>query len=315
MPRSIVLQAIIHAFRSGTRFFLAGHRRPDGDSIAAQLVIASLLRRMGKQAAMYTADPIPHNLMFLPGIARIHHKHTVSHHYDVACIIECSGQDRMGNIINLNTQAGQVINIDHNTQSNLFGDINYIDAVASSSCEMVDGLFRAAGIALTYDEAVCLYAGIMTDTGCFRHANTTAHVHKLIGQYIALGVKPAAMYRHIYQQKNARDLKLWGKILSGMTLCRRGTIALLSLPKTTADTEDVINFGMMIRTVDAAVLVQPISTQKTRVSLRSRGEFDVGKLAVHFGGGGHKNAAGCTLPYGIARSRQLIIAEVNKIMR
>lgn len=284
-------------------FFIAGHRRPDGDSVAAQLVLASMLKRLKKKFEIYSIDPVPKNLRFLPGASQIKVRRRVHAFYDVAFVIECSGQDRMGNIIDLKKQAAHVVNIDHHTHFNQFGEVNLVNPHASSSCEQIHRLFNILNVNMTYEDAVCLYAGILTDTGCFRHANTTSLVHRLAADYIALGISPDEMFNSIYQQKTLHDLTSLGKILSGMKTYHKGKVAVIEITSKHGDTEDVINFGMMLASVRIAVLFQPVSRKKVRVSFRSRGTIDVGKLAVNFGGGGHMHAAGCTI-IGTLRSVQ-----------
>ncbi|MFH1378664.1 MAG: DHH family phosphoesterase [bacterium] len=201
-------------------FFIAGHRRPDGDSIAAQLLIRSLLKSLNKRGDLYSADPVPHNLLFLPGVSHMRVCKKLHTAYDVAFIIECSGQDRMGNIINLAKQVKKVVNIDHHAHFNAFGDINIINPHASSSCEQIHGLFEYLGVKIGYPEAVCLFTGIATDTGYFRHANTSSHALALVSQYVALGVKPDEVYQKIYQQKSMPDLHFLGKTLIRLQLDR-----------------------------------------------------------------------------------------------
>ncbi|MBD3272211.1 MAG: hypothetical protein GF384_06720, partial [Elusimicrobia bacterium] len=266
------LKRIASLIKHNKTFFIAGHRRPDGDSIAAQLALGSILKKLRKKFDIVSRDPVPRNLMFLPGANRITVAKRITKTYDVAFILECSGQDRMGNIIDLKAQAKQVINIDHHTHFNCFGDENLIDPDASSSCEIIYHLFETMHIPLSRNVALYLYVGLITDTGCFHHANTTAQVHQLAAECLTCGVKPVYVYEKVYQQRSLKELGFLGEVLKSIRLILKGKAALITIKHKHTDTEDIVNYGMMISSVLVTVLLQPGSKRKlTRVSFRSRG--------------------------------------------
>jgi phosphoesterase RecJ-like protein len=311
-PHSSSYQALKQRILNNKTFFIAGHKRPDGDSVAAQLVLASILKRFHKSYRIYSSDPIPSNLLFLPGVNQIQLRKRVLRSFDVALIVECSGQDRMGNIIDLKKQALHIINIDHHAHYSIFGDVNLIDPKASSSCEQIHHLFNVLSLKITPDDALCLYTGIATDTGYFRHTNTSRTAHRLAAEYVALGVAPQKVYQLIYQQKTVRDISLLGSILSRIKLFYKGSVAILQIPQGYRETEEIINYGMLIGSVNIAILFQMLSLQKVRVSFRSRNAIDVGKIAVSLGGGGHVNAAGCTLNGTMASVQKQVLHLVRK---
>ena len=135
--RDKLLSQIAAVIRKNKTFFLSGHRKPDGDTVASELAMASLLKRLGKKVEVWNAEPVPESLLFLPGARAIKHSPKVGKSYDVAVIFECVDADRMGNVIDLKTQAKTVINIDHHIHFGDFGHINMVDVKASSNSEQL----------------------------------------------------------------------------------------------------------------------------------------------------------------------------------
>ena len=148
--------------RSGS-FFLAGHLNPDGDTIGSMLAIASVLKRLGKKVYLFSQDPTPENLGFLPHIKSIKIGRVPAGKYDVSVLLECSIPARAGNIGEVLKRSGVVINIDHHRTSELYGDVNVLEPSASSTAEIVYRLFYNMGVNITRQEAICLYTGIVTD--------------------------------------------------------------------------------------------------------------------------------------------------------
>jgi phosphoesterase RecJ-like protein len=298
-----VLSRIIQAIRKNSSFFIAGHVKPDGDTVGCAIALSSLLRRLGKRAHAYTREAVPDYLKFLPGANKITLADKVRKKFDCAIILECSDLGRMGNLITLD-QADTVINIDHHAVFNNFGDINYIDSSASSSAEQVYYLFRQMKMPFTLKEAEALYVGLVTDTGKFQQANTTPDALRMAAGLLEAGVVPAMIYDRLYASYRLNGLRLLGDVLAGMQLAFEGKVAYVKVTKAmyaaTAtganDTEGIINYTLsMPQVLVGAMLRETDEPGAVKVSFRSRGNCDVNRIAHHFGGGGHKKAAGCTL--------------------
>ncbi|MBI3292846.1 MAG: bifunctional oligoribonuclease/PAP phosphatase NrnA [Elusimicrobia bacterium] len=312
-PRSII-RRILERLRTGRRFFVTGHLKPDPDTVGSALALASLIHRLGpgKLVDLVTADPIPSNTLFLPGASRIRTAGRVKGHFDVAIILECNGPHRMGNIIDIERQAATTINIDHHISFQRFGDINFINPRASSNAEQVYRLYQTAGIRPNRREATYLYAGLLTDTGRFQHSNTTSETHQTAAALLACGVQPHKVHEELYGKKPQAALRLLGTALNGLRIISRRRIALLSISRQQFqqvrarqdDSEEIVNYGMLIPSVLVSVLlredeeIQPSHRRISvvRVSLRSKAPVDVCAVAKAFGGGGHRRAAGCSLP-------------------
>lgn len=321
--RNRTIDRILRVLRRGNTFFLSGHEKPDGDTVGCELAFASLLRRLGKKVVMANAEPLPPNLRFLPGIDRIRTSSRVKGRFDVAIIFECTGQERMGNILNLKSQAGTVINIDHHRHHALFGDINLIDPDASSNSEILYFVFQRSGLPLTKNEATALYVGLVTDCGRFQQENTNPQSHAVASELLKAGVEPAVVSRHLFGTRSESSLRLLARGLGSLRLESKGRIALVTLSEqdfrdTGADTEDVedlLNQALLLPSAEAVLMVRPATARGfSKASLRGKGAVDLLSIAVSHGGGGHRNACGCTLRGEVSAVADTLLRDVAKSM-
>ncbi|MYH27414.1 MAG: bifunctional oligoribonuclease/PAP phosphatase NrnA [Acidobacteria bacterium] len=293
------LARITAALLDGERFVLASHVRPDGDSIGSQLALAHALRALGKTARIVNHDAPPAYLRTLPGADGIEVAAAVNGRFDAAVVLECGTLERT-EVVGLDRQP--VVNIDHHAGNAMYGALNWFDPTAAACAEMVHDLIAALGVALTPDIGAALYAGILTDTGSFRHANITARTFETCRNAAACGVDAAALAAAIYQNSSLGKLRLTGRLLNEMRLEADGRIAVLRIDEALLretgcppdDMEGVINLPLAARDVEAVIMFRALDGV-ARVSLRSKGLVDVRAVAAAFGGGGHRNAAGCTL--------------------
>ena len=311
---------IAGALQDGARFVLSSHARPDGDSVGSQLALAHTLRALGKTVRIVNHDPPPAYLETLPGVTDIEVADTVNDRFDAAVVLECSTLDRT-EVTGLDRQP--VINIDHHAGNAMYGALNWFDPSAAACAEMVRDLIAVLGVPITPEIGAALYAGILTDTGSFRHANITARTFEACRDVAACGVEVAALAAAIYQSNSLGKLRLTGRLLHEMRLEADGRVALLrvdeALLRDTAcppdDMEGVINLPLAARDVEAVIMIKALDGT-TRASLRSKGVVDVRAVAATFGGGGHRNAAGCTLEAPTAdRERLLLLRTVAAIER
>jgi len=303
---------------------MAGHEKPDGDTIGSELAMDSLLRRFGKRSIdIYNRQPVPRYLQFMPNCRRIKTAQRVSKTYDVAIIFECSNQDRMGNIIDLKKQARRVINIDHHSIHTDFGHINMIDPSASSTSELIFHVFDRARYRLTLTEATCLYVGLVTDTGRFQQDNTTPDSHAVAVRLLEAKIPVADISRNLYGTAPVSAIRLLGIALSSLRLAERDRVAILTLRRadfaragsSDEETEGIINQGLKIPSVVVSILVREMSSGRIKVSLRSKNSFNVNEIVRSFNGGGHRHAAGCTLSGSIETVTQTVLRSLSAAFR
>ena len=294
------VQQIVDAIRARQRFVLSSHARPDGDSIGSQLAMAYALKAIGKDVTVVNADPAPAPLMAFPGVADIVIAPTVEGEFDAAIIMECSNLARTG-VSGL--ERFFVVNIDHHPGNSNYGQINWFNAGAAACGEMVFDLVRALGIPLTVDIATHVYLAILTDTGSFHYSSISPRTFDICRETLEAGVDPVMVARNVYDSNNMGRLKLFGAVLSAMQIDPTGHIAIVYLDHEMAraaggtyeDTEGLINLPLTVKEIQAVVFFKQDEADQYRVSMRSKGAIDIGAVAKQFGGGGHKNAAGCTV--------------------
>jgi phosphoesterase RecJ-like protein len=253
---------------------------------------------LGKEAEVIVSDGIPGSYGILPGVDEIVHVAEVNGKYDAVFVIECSDISRP-NIRNLERQF--VVNIDHHSTCEHFGTINWIDPTASAVGEMIYNLCKAVGGRVTPEIAECLYMALVTDTGSFHFSNTTDRTLKVASELVKVGVQPAKISEAVYNSYPWSRIELMGQVLSTVRRDRTGRVA--SMRQTLAmressqmadgDNNGFVNIPLSAKDVLASVYMREVEPGSYRVSLRSKGRINVAKVAERFGGGGHKNAAGC----------------------
>ncbi len=284
----------------GRRFLVTSHARPDGDSIGSQVALAWALRALGKSVRIVNHDAPPEPYRALPGTADIEVADAVEGEFDAAFVLECGDVSRP-EVAGL--ERYPIVNIDHHVGNTGYGIVAWFDPTAAACGELVFDLVEALGVPLSLPIATHIYVAILTDTGSFRHSNITARTFEICRRTAEAGVDPAAVARLVFDSASVGKLRLTAAVLAGMTLEAGGRLAVLYLDDeilratggTRDDTEGLVNLPLSVRDVDAAVLFKVEPADRVRVSLRSKGLVDVRAVAVRHGGGGHSNAAGCTV--------------------
>ena len=281
------------------RFVLTSHVRPDGDAIGSQLAMAHALRHLGKEVRIVNRDAAPPPLQVFPGVGDIEIAERVDDPGDCVIVMESGDLSRTG-VAGL--AGGFIINIDHHVGNTMFGAVNWFDLSAAACGEMVFDLVRDLGVPLTHDIAVHVYVAILTDTGSFHYSNITPRTFEISRLCVEAGVDPAGVASSVFDNNSLGRLKLFGAVLSRMQLDASGRLAMLNVDRRLAaecggtyeDTEGLINLPLTVKEIQAVVFFKELGPRDWRVSMRSKGAVDINAVAKQFGGGGHKNASGCS---------------------
>ncbi len=305
---------IVDEVRARRRFVLSSHARPDGDAIGSQLAMAYALRALGKDVRIVNQDAAPDALMAFPGVRDIEIARDAGGNFDAAIIMECGDLTRTG-VTGLDRAF--VINIDHHPGNTGYGDINWFDPSAAACGEMVFDVIGALGVPLSVEMATHVYLAILTDTGAFHYSGISPRTFDICRQTLEAGVEPVQVARNVFDSSTLGRLKLFGAALNAMQLDATGRIAVLHLDHEMAraagatydDTDGLINQPLTVKEIQAVVFFKHIEGEEYRVSMRSKGDVDIGAVAKTFGGGGHKNAAGCTATGLHRRARRNLFVE------
>jgi bifunctional oligoribonuclease and PAP phosphatase NrnA len=290
---------VAEAIRTRQRFVLTSHVRPDGDAIGSQIAMAYALRHLGKDVRIVNRDAPPPPLQIFPGASDIEIASSVDDPGDAVIVMECGDLERTG-VAGL--ERGFVINIDHHTGNTEYGHLNWLDLSAAACGEMVFDLVQELHVPLLYEIATHVYVAVLTDTGSFHYSNITPRTFDLCRQCVEAGVDPPQVARSVFDSNNLGRLKLFGAVLSRMQLDDSGRIATVLVDRRLArecggtyeDTEGLINLPLTVKEIQAVVFFKEQDDETWRISMRSKDTIDVHAIATRFGGGGHKNASGCT---------------------
>ena len=292
-----MLSQVVELIENKQNFGITTHIKPDGDGVGSSLGLCWLLRSLGKQSEVIVRGEVPLAYQSLPGADEIRDVEKVDRDYDAVFVIECSDLERPG-IAGLGKQF--TVNIDHHATSEPFGTINWVDPTASAVGEMIYNLCKAIGGRVTREIAECVYMALVTDTGSFHFSNTTDRTLKVASELIKAGVKPADISEAVYNNYPWSRIELMRQVLDTVKRDATGRVAMLrqtlkmrsEAGAVDGDNNGFVNIPLAAREILAAVYMREVGDGEYRVSLRSKGDINVARVAERFGGGGHRNAAG-----------------------
>lgn len=309
------------ALANADRVALACHVGPDGDALGSMLALALAMENAGKEVVASFGSPfaIPPNLAFLP-IDHLVPPGDFPEAPELMVVLDTGSADRIGELAANATRAGTLIVIDHHVTNEGFGDIAVVDPGAAATGELVYRILGILGWEVTPVVAQCLLTALITDTGRFQYANTTSQTHEIAAALVAAGAEPNVIGRHVYEEAPFGYLKAAGLAMGRAELDpeRRvvSTVVTEEDLETTGidwgDTENLIDLLRLAVEADTAVLVKGHADGRVKVSLRSRGDTDVGGLAAAMGGGGHRLAAGFTTEGDAETVRKQIVEAVEE---
>jgi phosphoesterase RecJ-like protein len=316
---SVDPSAAVDRLRAASRALVTCHLSPDGDALGSELALVELAAALGVETVICNHDPSPASLAELPGSDRIMVADRLPadfpRDFDLAVTLECAGLDRAG----FETlDHVPILNIDHHPANPLSGEVNYVDESAPAVGEMVWRMYRTAGVSPSADAATNCFVALSTDTGDFRYSNATPRAFHAAAEMVAAGADPARVADWVHERRNLGSIRLLGEVLQTLELTCDGRIATVFADEAAfkrsgaipADSEDIINHPRSIAGVSAVVFFKQWEPGIVRVSLRSKGEIDVRRVAAVFGGGGHVNAAGCTIDGELDDIRRRVTAEL-----
>jgi len=299
-------------------FILAAHKHPDGDALGGVLALRLILEKMGKKV-IGAIDPkaVPFKYDFLPGVRSL--KKIVKPPVPFVFIaLECGSRDRLGKVQSLADRAAVLVNIDHHPDNENFGDINLVNSESGAVCALIFQLANRLRIDLDYSIALCLYVGIVTDTGRFQYSNTTPQILQIAKELLTYGLDPYHIYRKTFENQTLNSLKLFSLVIDRVEFDETNKVISSYLNHQDFnkvkveyhETENYIDFLRAIKGVEVAVFLKETSKGLYRVGLRSTGRINVGEIAYNFKGGGHVLAAGFTS----TQDKKEIIDSIKKIV-
>jgi len=326
MPNQTDMQAVVAALRDSERLVVTSHEAPDGDALGSLLATGLALRELGKDVVMFLGGPAP-----LPGEYRflelesrgLVRERPADFGERVLVAVDCASAARVGAEPGVVDAARFTINIDHHHDNPRFGDLNLIVSDASSTGEVLAGVFRELGVALTPEIAEALYIALVTDTGRFQYANTTPKALRLAADLVEAGADVNRVFQGVYENVQFAKLKLLARALERAQVLEGGEIVVSHLLRGDFEavgasepySEGIID---VLRSVEgsavSALIREPPrdGAPARKVSLRSSvDEVDVSAIARKSGGGGHREAAGFSSDLSVDEITEFIVREVT----
>jgi len=279
------------------------HENPDGDAIGSCAAICSMLRGMGKTCHILIDEPLPENLRFMDDGTMFVIGTSLPEVPEVAMCVDCSVLSRFPERREFFLKSGFSICVDHHLSEKTYCDLNRIEPKAAAAGELVFRLMKAMGHKPTKTEGEALFAAITTDSGNFQYSSTSRTTHKIVCDLYDCGIDTTYVSTQLYQNVPMRKMELESMVIADMKLLADGQVVYARitqdmLKETGADMSDAESLVALIRSVkgvEIALLFKERANGKIFVSMRAKTTANVQKIAVAFGGGGHRKAAGCTL--------------------
>jgi bifunctional oligoribonuclease and PAP phosphatase NrnA len=317
---SEVLEQIRHTVAGHQDFLLVAHKDADADSLGSVLAFADFLGNEGKRAYPWAPVPLPRGLSYLPGYQAVNQREAPAD--AVALAFDAGSPGRFGNLRERIEAAPMTVVIDHHASNDGFGDISLVRPEAAATGVIVFDALRSWGAHISPEAATNLYAAIFTDTGGFRHDNTTAEVLQLGADLARLGADPAWVAHNSYKSRPETTLKLQALAaaatryeLGGRLVWSEVTLEMLRRSGAEMEeSEGIIDILQTLDTMLCAILFKEAEAALTRVSVRTRGSLEAHQLVASFGGGGHRRAAGAEIRGPLGQVEGAVLAEARRLI-
>jgi len=320
--KKAIPQNVKRIIRRAQSIVIATHVNPEGDALGSQFALAYFLMRRHKDVRCVLYAPLQDQFRFLGNkkIAVVR-PDSVKKVFDLMIVLDSPSIERTGLKPSFLMRARKVLNIDHHISNSFFGDVNWVVPDASSTAEILSMLFYGLTKTIPHYEAQCLYAGIMTDTGSFRYDHTSDKTFLLASRLVGEGVSPTAVYRRIYEGITKKDSDLFASFLLHARFYAAGKVIYLQVPlrlmrrKNSAEIiEKAIDHIRQIKGVSIAIAFKEEKPSLVKVSFRSNGTYDVYAFAGVFGGGGHRNASGCTVHAPLRKAKTVVLMKLKNYL-
>lgn len=310
MPNPFSLESFDQAKQAlleANRVLILSHKNPDADSVGANLALREALENMGKSVVSACIDEIPDNCRFLRK-AEQYLRDFETQNFDLVVTVDCGGHKLMGFHEKkpelLDRTKVRLLNIDHHPSNDLFGNVNVVLPQTPSTCFILYLFFNYCGWGISPSMATALMHGLYYDTGGLMHPNTTADTYRIAARLKALGADQERCMKELFHTASIPKLRLWGRALSRSSFNeKKAVVAALTqedYKEEQAELEDLsglVNYLNQVPEAQFCVLLTEDFHGNIKASLRTqREEVDLTQIAGLFGGGGHKKAAGFTIP-------------------
>jgi len=299
-----VLMSIKEILVQQKQVAIISHQNPDGDTLGSQLALYGALQQKGIDVQLYNNDKVSEKYYFVPGANLIRPRDEEELLPEVIVFVDCATLEMAGYSTDAPCLQGKtIINIDHHTSNQGYGQWNYVKEDAAANCQNIYEVLQAMECQITSGIATAIYMGLSTDTGNFLFSNVTSDTLRIAANMKDAGANTDSIRENMYESCSRKRMILMRYILNNLKISENGKYAwsklsnamMEELQPDSTDIDGLINTIKNIEDVEVAVLFRGVEPQKTKISLRSKSWADVNQIAKDFGGGGHVRAAGCSI--------------------
>ncbi len=311
---------LIDALKKAHSIALILHISPDGDTCGSAFALCRALLSLGKRVAIFCDDPVPRIYTDLPCAEAVQMAlHADRFQADLAVAMDVGDRQRMGGCVKVFDAASNTAQVDHHPTNPLYAGVNWVRPSACATSVLALELIDALGTPLDAETARCIYVGVATDTGNFKHNNTNPEALQVAARCVEAGVQPSAIVRRVFDLRPVGQVRLIARALSSLELLHDGTVAFMRLTREDfietgalpEHTEGIIDFAI---NTEGVLMASLLSEQEDRIkcSLRAVEPYDAGRVAVSFGGGGHQLASGCVFHDTLEQARDKIVGAMRE---
>lgn len=316
--------AVVDFIGRNRKFLITAHETPDGDAIGSECAMLAALRAMGRKAAIVNADPTPRKFSYLAGSGEITVLQEASQlpadlSEHALLILDTNDTRNIGQVADLVLpRVREHFIIDHHESDEDIAAGNLIQKNASSTAEILYRLLQEMKVPVGFDMAQSLFTAIVYDTGSFIYPKTTALTFSIAHDLLETGVKPNLVYTHLYESNSIAALVLQSKVMSTLELAHGNHVAIQTMRRQMIldsgaiyeESDQLINIPLKSEDVRVSVFFKENTEGLMRCSIRSKGNIDVAAIAQHFGGGGHRTAAGFKCSRSLEETREIVLAQL-----
>lgn len=298
-------QKIGTLINKSAKILIVSHRKPDADTLGANIALKIYLESLDKKVVMACVDKPSKAFVFMPHVSEFVNEFDLAT-FDLMIIVDCGASKLVGfqtKYEEFFTTDMVKISIDHHASNDNFGDLNLVDAKAASATVIIYRMLRHLGAPISSEMATCLLAGIYGDTGSFMHSNVSKEVCEIASELTSLGANISAIVKNIFRNRSVGTLKLWGKVMEKAYVTSDGVV--ISVMKendyqqvgaSPEQLSGVVDYLNMVPNAKFALLLNEDRKGNVKGSLRTKNsDVDLSLIAAEFGGGGHPKASGFML--------------------
>ncbi|MBE5812830.1 MAG: bifunctional oligoribonuclease/PAP phosphatase NrnA [Clostridiales bacterium] len=295
------MKKIAKKFKKSDNIAVFVHTNPDGDAVGSIVAFSTALKNMGKNVDVFIENKPEYLSFIIDDSIKLYSELDFDKKYDLCVALDCGDKERIGDAAKVFDNAEFTIELDHHKTNDNYANLSYVDATASATGEIIYELLKIMKVKITKEIAEALYIAIISDTGMFKHQNTTSKTFEIASKLVAYGIDISTITHKLFYENSFERTKCLGDVLNTLETYLDGKVGILYLTREMMQKYDLketeldgfVEYARNIKGVEIGIFIKQKTDTEYKVSLRANSDADMSKIAEKFNGGGHKGAAGC----------------------